>query len=102
MNIVTKTTTPTKSIFTLLFIVFFSILGIGNALAQSQEAYVVKKYDAANNYYDLVFYFNNEYNSVSNGEVIFIIDDNPTWIKDDEKINSVTIHNSFKTYTPTS
>lgn|GEM_PF-5358311 len=103
MNIVTKTTTPTKPIFTLLFIVFFSILGVGNASAANEDKpYVVKKYNAANNYYDLVFYYNNGYNSVSNGEVIFIIDDNPIWINEGDKINSVTIHNSFTSYTPTS
>lgn len=101
MNIVTKTTTPTKPIFTLLFIVFFSILGVGNALAANEDKpYVVKKYNAANNYYDLVFYYNDEYNSVSNGEVIFIIDDNPTWINDGDKINSVYITNTFKSYKP--
>lgn len=101
MNIVTKTTTPTKSIFTLLFIVFFSLLGVGNASAANEDKpYVVKKYNAANNYYDLVFYYNDEYNSVSNGEVIFIIDDNPTWINDGDKINSVYITNTFKSYKP--
>lgn len=103
MNIVTKTTTPTKSIFTLLFIVFFSLLGVGYASAANEDKpYVVKKYNAANNYFDLVFYYNDEYNSVSNGEVIFIIDDNPIWINEGDKINSVTIHNSFTSYTPTS